>query len=400
MVWQIKRKAQDFVVTEVLDDVTVASWQEKLRRIRGRGKPPGPGRYLWFTMRKTDKDFFESVSLIARGLGISTRSVSYAGTKDKRAVTSQTLSVPASHEAALRGLDIDGMQLGDFRRRDRHVRLGEHQGNGFRITVRNVAPDEVDSAKRRLLRISGEGMVNMFGEQRFGSGRHVNHIVGKRLALGDAASAVMAFLTKTCPDEPDLTRRARQALLENNDLRRARGMFPARMGPELAMISHLLRRPGDYEGALKRLPLRMLKLFVHAYQSMIWNVTAARYISGLKGRPHEQAAIPIVGYRTDLARYPAVQDMISSILADEGIGTGSFRNRRFPELSSPGSERDLLAFPRDIKHSVGKDEMNNGMMKIVLRFGLGRGSYATELVRQISPHRSAEWPGRIGFDKV
>lgn len=379
MAWQLKRKPEDFIVDEVLDDVTEERWKDKMGRIRGHGPSREKGKYLWLTMKKRGRDLFKAVDLLAGSLKISTRAVSYSGTKDKRAVTSQTISIHDITEEDAKKISIDGIELSGFRYRRRHIKLGEHSGNRFQITVRNINPDEVEAAKGRLETIIKKGMVNYFGDQRFGSLRRVNDTVGKHIVLGDFEQAVMGFLTITSDSEPLNTSKARKDLSKTGDIGTAAEEFPHVLYHEIAMISHLARRPGDHVGALRRLPLRLLKLFVHAYQSHIWNLAA----KACSSNSNEQATIPLVGYKTKLERYGKAKGIVVRIMKKEGVEAGMFRNGAFPRLSSAGSSRDLFAYPRDLSYEFGDDDMNQGKKKMVLFFELGKGSYATELVRQI-----------------
>lgn len=381
MAWQLKRKAEDFIVDEILDDVTEERWKDKIDRIRGHGPSREKGKYLWLTMKKHDMDFFKAIDLLAGSLRISTRSVSYSGTKDRRAVTSQTVSVLGADDGDVRKIAIPGMELCDFRYRRRHVKLGEHSGNRFRITIRNVGPDDVPGTRERIENIIRKGIVNYFGEQRFGSLRKANDTVGRYLVMGDFENAVMSFLTITSDSEPENTSKARTKLLRTGDIGSAAEEFPHVLDHELAMINHLAGRPYDHIGALRRLPLRLLKLFVHAYQSHIWNLAA----KACSSNSPEQVTIPLVGYKTKLERYGKVKGIVARIMKKEGVEAGMFRNKAFPRLSSAGSSRDLFAYPRDLSYEFRDDDMNQGKKKMVLSFELGKGSYATELVRQIKP---------------
>ena len=323
MSWKIKQKPGDFVVREELEDETEASWRDKIRMLHGKKASGNDGEFIWLTMTKTDTEFFKAIDSIAKGLGKSTKDISYSGTKDKRAVTSQTISVHGVKEKDLAGLKIKGIELGGFHRRKRHVRLGEHHGNRFTITVRNIRESEIKGAKQRLERIKKEGFVNFFGEQRFGSVRKSNHIIGKRLVRG--------------------------------------GIM----------------------GSLGSMPLRKQKLFIHAYQALIWNRTASEVASD-PGRSRGNIEIPIVGYKTVLSRYPETEGIIREVLKLEEVSISDFRVKEYPQLSAAGSVRELIACPKGLTYEFGPDETKKGMMKVVLDFWLGNGCYATELVRQIS----------------
>jgi tRNA pseudouridine13 synthase len=369
MVWKIKQKPEDFVVREVLDDRIEASWKDKVSLIRGKKPARKEAGYLWFTMRKRNVDFFTSINSIAKKLNTSTKSISYSGTKDKRAVTSQTLSVNTGEveENEVKKLKIPGLEFSDFRYSNRPVRLGEHNSNSFTITVRNIPKGDMVGVRQRLEKMRGEGFVNFFGEQRFGSIRHVNHLVGKCLLLGDFESAVLRL---TAADESSHGHGSNF---------------------ESALISHLKRNPADYLGVVRKLPLRMTKLFVHAYQAHIWNMAVMEYSKSLKSlKNHKHVVIPIVGYKTSLGKYPETKGIVEGILARECVKTADFRNRKFPELSSKGTERDFLAFAKNLSYAFAKDEMNPGKMKMILDFELAKGSYGTEFVRQICTDKSGK----------
>ena len=325
MAWQIKQKPGDFVVMEILEDEIESRWKNKIRQLHGKKIQKGSERFLWFTMKKTGTDFFMAVEMIARGLGISTKLVSYAGTKDKRAITYQTISIEGMKEEDIRNLNIRGLEFSNFRYRNRPVKLGEHECNKFIITVRNIEKNELKMAKERIEKIRNYGIINFFGEQRFGTVRGANHVIGKQILLG--------------------------------------------------------KIPKN----LKKTPTMMLKLFVHAYQAYIWNTTALKLIKSQKHGQMEQLEIPIVGYATNLnpGKYSRVKGIIAGIMKKEKITLSDFKIRRSPKLSSKGSARDLICFPKRLSCAFERDDVNRGKMKMILSFELGKGSYATELVRQI-----------------
>jgi tRNA pseudouridine13 synthase len=345
MGWKVKQRPGDFVVREVIFDRTEQSWREKYRKIHG--KPSGKNfRYLWFTLCKLDMDFFQAIGEIAKKLKISTRDIGYAGTKDRRAVTYQTISVPIGKEDEIRSLDAKGLEVSDFRRRNRAIKLGEHRGNDFSITVRNVDAGDAERIERDLACMKSEGFINYFGRQRFGSVNGINDVIGKFLVLGDIESAAKAMILECGGD----------------------------YGKRIS--AYLDKKPGDYEGALRQNPLRLLKLFIHSYQAKIWNECAVRYDG-------ENTPIPIVGHKTDVRNYPRVRGIVEEVLAEEKIGPDDFRNHKLRELSSRGSDRNYMVVSKGLEHSLGRDELNPGKKKLKLLFYLPKGSYATELVRQL-----------------
>ncbi|MBN1896723.1 MAG: tRNA pseudouridine(13) synthase TruD [Candidatus Aenigmarchaeota archaeon] len=344
MDWKIKENPEDFVVKEVIFDRTEESWKEKMQRIRGN-IPEKKERYLWFTLMKKNRDFFTVIGELGSALRISTKDIGYSGTKDRKAVTYQTISVPIEKEKEVRSLKIKGVVISDFRSRNRPIKLGEHKGNAFEIVIRNVS-DEKDALAEKIERMKKDGMINYFGEQRFGSVSGANHIIGKLLVKGDFKNAA-EIMTETD------------------------GSY------ERKMSAYLKKFPGDYTGAIKQLPLRMVKMFVHAYQSNIWNKCAVRYDG-------DNTAIPIVGHKTVLKNYPKVNEILNSILVEEDIYTEEFGNTVLRELSSRGTEREYLVFPKDFTYSFSADRKHKGRKIMKLSFFLPKGSYATEVIRQLS----------------
>ncbi|MBT8089749.1 MAG: tRNA pseudouridine(13) synthase TruD [Gammaproteobacteria bacterium] len=111
---------------------------------------------------------------------VPARDVGYAGLKDRHAVTRQWFSVPRWNAADWDRLDVEGVRVLDQQRHNRKLRRGAHQANRFRIVLRGVLPD-AGALNERLETIKALGVPNYFGEQRFGRG-------GSNIALADAWS--------------------------------------------------------------------------------------------------------------------------------------------------------------------------------------------------------------------
>jgi tRNA(Glu) U13 pseudouridine synthase TruD len=131
---------------------------------------------------------------------------------------------------------------------------------------------------------------------------------------------------------------------------------------------HLNQR--DYIGALRCLPRKLLLLFVHAYQSLLWNKAAML---------SNEEVLPIVGFGSE------VNDAVTKkILVEENLKPQDFVIREIPELSPEGSERNVWVEAKDLKVSkLQPDEFFPGKKKVTLEFFLPKGSYATEFIRQM-----------------
>lgn len=137
-------------------------------------EPSGHGEHLFLWVRKTDRTTDEVVRQLARWLGIHPRDVSYAGLKDRRAVTAQWFSAVARTDPPAGPLPSDpAVEVLAVTRNDRKLRRGALAGNGFELTLHGVSAHP-GAVARRLLALSRSGVPNYFGEQRFGrAGRNV-----------------------------------------------------------------------------------------------------------------------------------------------------------------------------------------------------------------------------------
>lgn len=186
-------------------------------------EPAGAGEHAWLLVRKR----LENTEAVARRLagvaGVAPRQVSYAGLKDRNAVTEQWFSVhlPGRPEPDWRGFNSDSVSLLRQSRHPRKLRRGALRGNAFRLCVRKVRGDS-DELEQRLRQIAAEGVPNYFAEQRFGRGAG-NLQTAERLFAGTAGrlsrhrrglalSAARAFLFNQVLGERVRTRSWNRAL--------------------------------------------------------------------------------------------------------------------------------------------------------------------------------------------
>lgn len=132
-------------------------------------EPEGDGEHIWVLVRKRLQNTADVAGLLARCAGVPQRDVSYAGLKDRQAVTEQWFSVHLPGRtlpdwSAIGSPDVSVLQQA---RHGRKLRRGALRGNRFRILVRDLVTDPVQ-LRERLETIAAEGVPNYFGEQRFG----------------------------------------------------------------------------------------------------------------------------------------------------------------------------------------------------------------------------------------
>lgn len=131
--------------------------------------PDGGGEHAWVLIRKRLENTAGVAERLARFCNVPLRDVSYAGMKDRQAVTEQWFSVqlPGREDPDWAALDSETLTVIRHARHARKLRRGALQGNAFRLVLRDLQGD-LAGLQRRLEVIRNEGVPNYFGEQRFG----------------------------------------------------------------------------------------------------------------------------------------------------------------------------------------------------------------------------------------
>ncbi|MBW2451210.1 MAG: tRNA pseudouridine(13) synthase TruD, partial [Deltaproteobacteria bacterium] len=104
-------------------------------------QPCGSGDHLYLTIEKRNLTTFGLLDKIARQLGYSARDIGYAGLKDARAVTRQTISLPIKNASNVEQLDIPGVKVLAVSQHKNKLRPGHLAGNRFRIRISHPVPE-------------------------------------------------------------------------------------------------------------------------------------------------------------------------------------------------------------------------------------------------------------------
>ncbi|WP_336345711.1 tRNA pseudouridine(13) synthase TruD [Halalkalicoccus ordinarius] len=372
-------------------------------------------------------DTNDFASRLSDAMGISRERVSWAGTKDKRAITTQLFSVRKGDPDELP--EVRGAEIEVVGRAGRALEFGDLAGNEFEIRVDGVdRPEHVDPITDQLREFGGGsvGVPNYFGQQRFGSRRPVTHEVGLAVARGDWRGAVLAYLGDPREAEPEDTQEARayverevrDASEGGEDWRGALERFPRKLGYERSMLHRLVENgaenEADFREALEAVPSNLQRLFVNAAQSYLFNRILSERLE--RGLPFDRAVAgdvvcfgdadapegfawpdpdrtqrvtenrvetinrhlarnrafvtaPLVGTETELGEGEP-GEIERAVLEDEGISPSDFD---LPgEFDSTGTRRAIL-LTTDL--SVDRDPLT-------FSFSLPSGSYATVLLRE------------------
>jgi len=382
----IRQYPEDFIVEEILPDGRIIPIDDETFSF---GEDI-PGLFTEFVLIKRDYESHKAVINIAQTLKVKEDQIRLAGTKDKMAHTAQRATIWKVSPERLMALEIPKLSIRAPRKTIYQTFLGDLNGNNFTITIRNLEIDKKTISKR-LENIYQEidefgGVANFFGHQRFGTRRPISHLIGKLLLQGKIKEAVTEYISKIYPDETEEVKHARKTFQETNDAEKTRELFPIRMVFERRMLKHLSRHSHDFLGAFNMLPKNLQKIFVHAYQSYIWNLGVSKKIAifgNLKPQKEDltknnKLLFPIIGYKTEL-QDTEISNFMKKQLELDKLLLSDFEMRKIKSLKFPGATRKMVITPISKSWNIE----NNDDLNVKVKFPLGSGSYATVILREI-----------------
>lgn len=394
----LRNDVSDFIVDEVSDF-----------------KAGDTGEYLIVRVVKENWETHHLLRDMARQLCISDERIGIAGIKDKRAITTQLMSIRGIAAEDLERITLPRVSVTPLGRSNKDIAPGDLKGNDFDILISgiDISPEETE---KRISEISAGiasagGIPNFFGYQRFGIRRPVTHLVGEQIVKGDIEGAAMTYIARSFQWESPESRAVRDAVWETRDFRSGLETYPLNLRYERTMMHRLVERPGDYAGALRALPGNLISMFVHAYQSYLFNkILSLRIEKGLsltvpgegdvvcfagpggepepskielvtkKNRPdvlylmkrrRAFLVLPLLGRDTK----PAMIDETARAVMDaEGLALRSFEIAQIPELTSAGRWREALMAVSPV--------ITTGEASVRTKFFLRKGSYATTVLRE------------------
>lgn len=318
--------------------------------------PETHGRYCYALLRKTQRNTLDLVQELSKRLHLREKQIGFAGTKDKHGITEQVISIFGVSSEKISSLHIENASLTILGYGNKPISLGDLEGNSFEIVVRNLDHESLTDSPS-----VSHYLENYFDEQRFSTD---NVKIGKALLMKKFAEAIQLIGKDVC-------------------------------------IQHLQEHPQDYVGALKKIPLRLLRMYINAFQSSLWNRTAAEYLRR-KGEVNKRIdysqgevvfvkdssllrdlQIPLVGFGELLTEDPLLIEIVGALLREENISQTDFIIRQIPELTVEGELRSLFVPVTDILFAKPEDdELNPQKHKLNVHFTLPKGSYATMAIKK------------------
>ncbi len=371
-------REEDFKVQEIEEDGTVL----KLEREEKSEIPKEKKDYLLFTLVKRGISTPEAIKLIARNLHISFKRIAYNGNKDKRALTSQRISI-FKLDAEKLNIENERIFFRDITYSNEPCKIGKLYGNHFTVTVKKL-----ENNVQQLQEIAEDvvnGIPNFYGPQRFGASS-LNIEISRNIIKRDFKSAFYDLVLKERA-ESKLNQQKRAELrdifspyLEGKEinLEKAREILsslPGFMYFERDSLRYLLQHKNDYIGAIRMMPKYIRLLIIQAYQYYIFNRTLSKLLEDKEVNELE-SNIPTVGYDMQL-NDNEVGKVIREILQQEGIdNTEIFKISSMPEASLKSFLHPSFFIPENFR--IEKKGEN-----VEISFDLKKGSYATILLMKL-----------------
>ncbi len=373
---KLRQRPDDFIVEEL----PCREWKSS-------------GRYSVYKVSKVGMTTFAAEKVLATHCDVPFKKIGFAGLKDTHARTVQYFSV-----------DTDKPECGNFKEPhvsselvgylDEQLRTGDLKGNSFLITVRDLSDKDVAVAKKNFEQVKC-GVPNYFDSQRFGSLKGVNGFIAKDVLKGDYESAVKKVITATTRHQKSRIRGIRKFISSNwgdwnSCLNQVEGLERTVEG---TVIRHLYEFPSDFKGAFQRLFRGIREIFFSAYQSFIWNECVKRIV---RQNAKEVFSVDYEAGRLvfprkwnpdiSLGTFPLVapvmpeNKLIDEVLRMENMQLSHFSSEEHIFIAR---ERSVVLAPENFEICFADDEVNEKKKKVVVKFFLSKGSYATIVTKAL-----------------
>lgn len=363
----------------------------------------GRGEFALYRLTKRSLGTPEAVTAIGRQWKLLREHVAFGGLKDRHAVTEQYMTVWRGPRKNLTQENIRLVYLGQTPRSFESAAI---EANRFQVTLRDMAAEEAEKAKSAFSSAVLDGLPNYFDDQRFGSVGLSGDFVARPWCSGDFERTLwLAVAEENVHDRP-------RDKDEKSLLRQHWGDWEAcRPGIKdevrRVVVEHLAGRPNDFRTAITRIPAESRRMFLSAFQSHLWNRILAEtlrascppstlieteigtapvvFFRGIEPELRAELAelqLPLPTAREKLDEGPR-KDFYERIAAEYGLEVRTLRVKYPRDSFFSRGNRNAIYQPTNDSAEIAADELHPDRQRLILKFDLPRGSYATILVKRI-----------------
>uniref|UniRef100_A0A667YMS6 Pseudouridine synthase 7 n=1 Tax=Myripristis murdjan TaxID=586833 RepID=A0A667YMS6_9TELE len=265
-------------------------------------------------------------------------------------------------------------KLGNFCYKNHPLKLGELQGNHFTVVIRNISGTQ-EQVQQAMTSLKETGFINYYGMQRFGTTAVPTHQVGRSILKNDWNEVVDLILKPRPGAEKGYLVRCREEWAKTQDPEAALKKLPIKRCVEGQLLRGLsMYGKKNIITAFGLIPRNNRLMYIHSYQSVVWNTMVSRRIEafGLKavegdlvlrgGTAHHLTAeeaeshsihdivMPLPGF--DVI-YPShhVGKGYREMLSADGLDIDNMRHK-VKDYSLAGAYRRVIIRPSDVSWEV------------------------------------------------
>ena len=388
---KLKRLPADFIVEELSDFVL------------------GDGPFAVYQLDKRSIGTPEAITAICERWNLPRKRLSYGGLKDKHAITRQYVTI---HHGQKRHLNQGSFDLTYMGQAAQHFTAQDIAGNCFTVVMRDLTSLEAEQAVAAVADVQDSGLPNYFDDQRFGSLGVSGEWIAKFWCQGNYERALWLAMAEPHKEDRANERREKEILREHW------GKWVACKAAldrshRRSLVTNLadkeaVGKPPEFRMAFGCLNIDLRGLYLSAFQSALWNrlltmqlqtqfpserlvpfeLESGRsyFIRGLtraESEPLTKTLLPLPAARQKIEPGPLL-DMINRVCADEGMEMRELRVKYPRDSFFSKGLRAACVQPTDMTARIDDDELYPRHKKVLLTFGLPRGSYATILVKRLT----------------
>uniref|UniRef100_A0A8C9YT59 Pseudouridylate synthase 7 homolog n=1 Tax=Sander lucioperca TaxID=283035 RepID=A0A8C9YT59_SANLU len=334
--------------------------------------PKNRGSFCHFVLYKENKDTMDAINVLSKFLRLRPNMFSYMGTKDKRAITVQEIAVLKITAERLAHLNkcLMNLKLGNFCYKNHPLKLGELQGNHFTVVIRNISGTD-EQVAQAMTSLRQTGFINYYGMQRFGTTAVPTQQVGRAI-LKDNWKEVVDLILKPRPGaEKEFLVRCREEWAKTQDPEAALKKLPNKRCVEGQLLRGLsMYGKKNIVTAFGLIPRNNRLMYIHSYQSVVWNTMVSRRIEAfglkavegdlvLKGKEAESRSIhdivmPLPGFDVIYPSHHGKKGLCyRELLSADGLDIDNMRHK-VKDYSLAGAYRRIIIRPSDVSWEVIK----------------------------------------------